>query len=448
VACKYNTEIAHPEDYVKIYMPQAIGNPVTYNFVMSDTDQTIIYGANYGGTGYPESNINIEFQVDNSLVDSFNLKNEVSYSPMPPKSYQLEMTQAVIPKGKVSTEPLEIKIKTIGALKSSVKYLLPLRISKAGKDSISISLEVTYFLITANYEVVNVFMPDGGDEPDVKALKIGSAGTINYTAEYSGSEPGNDITVSFKTDTALTDSFNLKNGTNYPTLPAASYEIPQTSVIIKAGSSASGSVPIKIKTADLEPIQKYLLPIRIDTVTGDLSVSKQLTIDKNKRVTYFIVQAVTSPVNPDSTYADYNRTNWKVIDFSAQAAPYPAINTIDGNPATFWITPYAGGDFHPYPNWITIDMGSVSDIHGFYIDPRKGFGQKLGTPEDIHIDISSDTTKGWVSLGEFDNLKFPSADGRLNIYLNFVRSARYFKITINKSISDYIATHFAEVGTF
>jgi hypothetical protein len=152
-SCKYDRPIPHPEKYTSVYMPQAANNPVTYNFNISDTPQTIIYGADYGGPGYPDKNIIINFKVDTSFVDSFNLKNGTSYLPMPAGSYSLEKTSAVIPAGKLSTDPLLLSIQTANVIDPSTPYLLPVQITDAGNVQVNATLGITYFLIQGVYPV-------------------------------------------------------------------------------------------------------------------------------------------------------------------------------------------------------------------------------------------------------------------------------------------------------
>lgn len=295
--CRYDTDIADPGRYVQVYMPQAGKNPVINDLIMSDTLQTIVYGANYGGTGYPDKNITVRFQVNTALVDSFNRRNGTSYRPLPEGSYQLQANSAVIPKGKVSTDPLDLKIKTIGALEDGVEYLLPLQITRADNDSVSSSLGTTYYVIKASYQIVDVLMTKGGSAISKILNTTDSLQTITYTAEYNGNDPGNDITLSFRADTTLTDSFNLKNGTSYPSMPEGSYQLTQTTAVIAEGSTMTAALPIKIKTKGaLTPFQQYLLPVRIDTATGKLASNKKLVVDKSKGAVYFLIQATKKGV--------------------------------------------------------------------------------------------------------------------------------------------------------
>lgn len=142
-------------DYEKVYMPQAVNNPVKNNVSISDTPQTIIYGANYGGQDYPASDIQVGFAVNQALVDSFNLKNNTQYKALPPNTFSFTQTSAIIQKGTLSTAPLEIKVNTAGqnAIEVLTDYLLPVSISDTklvnGSIKVNEDLRTTYYLIKA-----------------------------------------------------------------------------------------------------------------------------------------------------------------------------------------------------------------------------------------------------------------------------------------------------------
>jgi len=151
-------------DYEKIYMPQAVNNPVKTTLLISDTPQTVIYGANYGGQDYPAQDIQIGFAVNMAMVDSFNLKNNTQYKAMPANSYSFTQTSAIILKGTLSTEPMEIKVNTSGpnAVDVLTDYLLPVSISEtkvtSGNINVNEDLRTTYYLIKAQ--------PNLDDYPD------------------------------------------------------------------------------------------------------------------------------------------------------------------------------------------------------------------------------------------------------------------------------------------
>jgi hypothetical protein len=135
-------------------MPQASQLPAVRTFVMKDDVQTIVYGASYGGVGYPEKDIAVTFSVDNSLIGTFNGQNNTAYAEMPAGSYELEKTSAIIPKGKLTTGPLTIRVKTLGALEAFKQYLLPVTISADGK--LNDNLRTTYFLIQGQRDGINI----------------------------------------------------------------------------------------------------------------------------------------------------------------------------------------------------------------------------------------------------------------------------------------------------
>lgn len=298
-SCRYNTDIANPQQFVKIYMPQAVDNPVEYHFIMSDTDQVIIYGGNYGGTGYPSSDIPVEFIADTSLTNSYNQQKGTHYVSMPAGSFSLEQTKAIIPKGKVSTKPLELRIKTLGALEPSVSYLLPLKIKTSKTDStVSKELGITYFVIEAKYDLIHILMPQADKIPNIYSFNMAdSAQTIFYNAAYDGADPAADIDITFKADTTLTDSFNIRQGTSYPSMPAGSYELVDSNTHIEKGKTQSAPLALKIKTKGLlKPFKEYLLPVRIEKASGDLPVSQKVVIDEKKAVSYFLIQATRNGV--------------------------------------------------------------------------------------------------------------------------------------------------------
>lgn len=150
--CEVNHAL-DPEEYGKIYMPQAREQPAERPLIMADTAQTIVYGAAYGGPGSPGSEISVNFSVEPSLVDSFNTQNLTSYSILPEDSYELEQLSTTIPAGEMSTRPLELKVETVGAIQPITGYLLPVRMEKtSGNIEVNTDLQTTYFLVQGSFE--------------------------------------------------------------------------------------------------------------------------------------------------------------------------------------------------------------------------------------------------------------------------------------------------------
>lgn len=166
-SCKYDTSIANPDDYVKIYMSQAAESPANRTFIMADTLNTIVFGASYGGPANLEQDVQVTFKASPELVATYNQANETSYEVLPANSYTFENTSGVIKKGETATAPLKIKLKTKGALTQFKQYLLPVSIvSVTGNKPLNESLKTTFFRVEAQREGMTF-----------KVLTIGKGGT-------------------------------------------------------------------------------------------------------------------------------------------------------------------------------------------------------------------------------------------------------------------------------
>jgi hypothetical protein len=158
--CKDNVELPYQpiESYNKVYMPQAVNGPVNRVLKISSVPQTLIYGANFGGQGYPEQDIDVRFNVSKATADAFNAANKTNYQLLPQDAYVLSATTSVIPKGQLSTQPLTVSLKTdgVGAMDPLKTYILPISIANT-TTIVNEALRTTYFIITAQ--------PDFNDYP-------------------------------------------------------------------------------------------------------------------------------------------------------------------------------------------------------------------------------------------------------------------------------------------
>lgn len=160
-ACKNKYDLPDQplSNYIKVYMPAAVNNPVKRVLAITDSAQVIIYGADYGGADYPQADIPVTFSVNPSLVDSFNRANNTAYTLLPEHGYTLSAISAVIPRGQLSTPPLELAVKTSGpgAIDALKDYLLPISIVKS-TINVNEQLRTVFFVIRAQ--------PDLADYPD------------------------------------------------------------------------------------------------------------------------------------------------------------------------------------------------------------------------------------------------------------------------------------------
>jgi len=176
------------DDYNQVYMSQAVSNPVIATLIMKSEEQSLTYGASFGGYGYPSEDITVNFTVGSNLVDSFNTANGTSYPLMPEGSYTLTATSAVIAKGTLSTQPLDLKIKTEGALELFKEYLLPVTMSMnhTGTDiKQNMQLSTTFYVIKGSL--------DFADFPDYDRSKWAVTDFSSQEAEGEGPDNGHAI---------------------------------------------------------------------------------------------------------------------------------------------------------------------------------------------------------------------------------------------------------------
>src|SRR3546814_764981 len=149
--CKEEVQLPEQDEsqYNQLYMPLAVNNPVENTLTVSESEQQLVYGANFGGRGYPEENIPVGFSVDPARVADFNEANGTSYELLPAEAYTLGTAETNIPAGKLATEPLSLSVKTAGegAVAMFKTYLLPLSIQSSFK--INEALQKPYYIITA-----------------------------------------------------------------------------------------------------------------------------------------------------------------------------------------------------------------------------------------------------------------------------------------------------------
>ncbi|HYH55867.1 MAG TPA: discoidin domain-containing protein [Anseongella sp.] len=155
-SCELETEIPNPGSFARVYMPQAVDYPARRTLVMADTFQTVIYGAAYGGLGYPTADIEVSFRTDTSLAPAFNADNGTDYPLLPEGSYELTAAKGLIPAGALNTAPLPLRIKTLGNLELNRDYLLPVRMEPEGEGvPLNENLTIAYFLVRAELAEFN-----------------------------------------------------------------------------------------------------------------------------------------------------------------------------------------------------------------------------------------------------------------------------------------------------
>jgi len=111
--------------------------------------------------------------------------------------------------------------------------------------------------------------------------------SVTATATHKASE---DINVTFELDTAAVTKYNAENKTTYFTVPAAAIEITNLATIIKAGTSSSTPVSVKvISTSPLIDGRSYLIPLTIRSISG-----KTMTVLESSRTIFLRIARIIS----------------------------------------------------------------------------------------------------------------------------------------------------------
>lgn len=278
------------------------------------------------------------------------------------------------------------------------------------------------------------------DEPYILKYTVSLAGADYATV---GRVAENYITVSFEVDMTLVDQYNKECNTNYLPMPAGSYNIPSTAVIAK-GKSVSDSVAITIDAQDkFESFVAYMLPIRITHIDGGNAYPYQ-------QILYVGLSGVADAENIQL----YDRSEWKVIDFSTEEPGEGGGNglgncVIDDNADTYWHSKWAGGEPEP-PHYITIDMGEEKVLHGIALMNRFFEGDWAenghGQPKKVVVSISTDGTN-WVENGTFSSLPHPEGQPFTKFFFSNYNKARYMKITVTEVYGSK-STSISELGAF
>jgi len=145
-SCNKPDEVISPTEG-NIYMPTAARTDAVA-LLLTDTAQTIPFGAAYGGLAYPGKDITVGFNIDAALVSSYNAAHGTNYIIMPSSSYTVPSLSAVIKSGQTSSDALPIKVITAN-LNRSAKYIIPVSITSVSAGHIDSVLNTTYFRIDA-----------------------------------------------------------------------------------------------------------------------------------------------------------------------------------------------------------------------------------------------------------------------------------------------------------
>lgn len=168
-----------------------------------------------------------------------------------------------------------------------------------------------------------LYMPQAHQYPNVyNVYVVDSPQVINCNAFLGGpSSAKGAITVTFKVDTTLVDSFNIRNGTDYSTLPADAWTLDSGVAVIGARQLISSGVHVILHPAGLKVNHSYLLPVTIQQASGDYAINADMG------TTYYLISGAyppgeVIPWNDFTSIMSYGNS-WIVVKSDGTVWSYP-----------------------------------------------------------------------------------------------------------------------------
>lgn len=138
-----------------VYMAQASGNRSILRVFRIDEPQPFYFGASVAGFNGAPQDMNIHFEIDNSLIAGFNEDNAslgYDFMALPEDAFEITELNSVIKQGNTDSDPLSLVIYA-DKLDLGVDYCLPVRIKSipGGIAKLDTSLSTTFFMIDSIY---------------------------------------------------------------------------------------------------------------------------------------------------------------------------------------------------------------------------------------------------------------------------------------------------------
>ena len=149
---KLYLEKAENPEYYSVYIPQAHSLQKKSVYVSSEIQQ-FNFSAYYGGVKAPDVDIKVNFKIDESLVEKYNMDNGTNYPMLPKECFELETNSTCITAGTFSSALVNVNLTTEGYLEVGSPYLLPISIEATEPEvAIPDDMRNAYFLVTGSFK--------------------------------------------------------------------------------------------------------------------------------------------------------------------------------------------------------------------------------------------------------------------------------------------------------
>ena len=109
---------------------------------------------------------------------------------------------------------------------------------------------------------------DAAADAEVITVESPKKQTLSIRAEAEQIS-GNYITVVFKIDPELVETYNAAHGTSYKLCPSEAYAFSTTEVMLPRYNTVSSTMKVELFSERMPDEEPYLLPIAIDSIKGD-----------------------------------------------------------------------------------------------------------------------------------------------------------------------------------
>lgn len=174
---------------------------------------------------------------------------------------------------------------------------------------------------------------------------------------------GSYITVVFKTDPELVETYNAAHGTSYKLCPSEAYAFSTTEVMLPRYNTVSSTMKVELFSERMPDEEPYLLPIAIDSIKGD----PRATVSPTGGVRYILFNKFVKPGPPAPVLLD--RSGWKVLAAPKAKPNYEVEKMFDEDINTFGYCNADEEQANP-PYDFVIDLGKEVTVRGFQFNQR------------------------------------------------------------------------------
>ena len=212
---------------------------------------------------------------------------------------------------------------------------------------------------------------DAAADAEVITVESPKKQTLNIRVEAEQIS-GNYITVVFKTDPELVETYNAAHGTSYKLCPSEAYAFSTTEVMLPRYNTVSSTMKVELFSERMPDEEPYLLPIAIDSIKGD----PRATVSPTGNVRYILFNKFVKPGPPAPVLLE--RSGWKVLAAPKAKPNYEVEKMFDEDINTFGYCNADEEQANP-PYDFVIDLGKEVTVRGFQFNQRY---MTTGKPED------------------------------------------------------------------